>query len=142
MAFIPKALKKQEYSSVVDLIAYWKGCAMNEIVEKYLEKQCQQYVVPMEGLLADLATEIYRIELRSLPSQEATSLYTGYKLRNTKGTKDRTLILLVDDTQYVSNRGNWSFSLEAGAQIKAEIRNFWTEGNTERLRIVYIPTRA
>lgn len=116
---------------------------MNEIVERYLEKQRKQYVVPMEALLADLATEIDQpIALRSLPSQEAISLYTGYKLRNKNDAEDRTLILLVNETQYVSNLGNWSFLPETAAQIRAETRNFWTEGNTERLRVVHIPSMA
>jgi hypothetical protein len=98
-------------------------------VEEYIENQRRHYIVPMEALFS----EVNRVTGKKLElhpffgsaSQQAYSLYTGYKLHE-RSSVDRTLIVLIDEFEYVPDSdGNWGFRPEAAGNIKSEIEDFW-----------------
>jgi hypothetical protein len=106
---------------------------------QYLEAQRKQYFGSMEALLTQInAATGKSVAIWMGPSQEATSVYTSYKLRDAGSA--RVLILLIDESEYVPGV-EWSFTQATADQIKFEIEAFWDGGSPDRLKVVYIPPK-
>ncbi len=113
------------------------------IVEEYENDQRKHYIHPMQASLREVNSESGK-EIHFHPGctpalRSASNLYVAYKLRES-GATDRTLVLLIHESEYTMNaRERWSFCPESAEHIKAEIHSFWGDANGEQTRTIYIP---